>query len=93
MVFDRHLARTRPDWLRTYRRCLWLLPLLLVGMFWHLRARQPSRTTALLEDYATCRRSTTPKRFQPCTGHDSRVSRDVALRGVAGRFAVDRAAG
>jgi hypothetical protein len=43
--FDRHLARTRPQWLRTYRRCLSLLPLLLVGMFWHL-----SRTTALADD-------------------------------------------
>ena len=42
---DRHLARTRPDWLRTYRRCLCLLPLLLVGMFWQL-----SRTAALPDD-------------------------------------------
>ena len=42
---DRHLARTRPHWLRTYRRCLCLLPLLLVGMFWQL-----SRTAALPDD-------------------------------------------
>jgi hypothetical protein len=42
---DRHLARTRPDWLRTYRRCLCLLPLLLLGMFWQL-----SRTAALPDD-------------------------------------------
>ncbi|MGH9928040.1 MAG: hypothetical protein ACREA9_02305 [Pyrinomonadaceae bacterium] len=42
---DRHLARTRPQWLRTYRRCLRLLPLLLVGMFWQL-----SRTAALPDD-------------------------------------------
>ena len=42
---DRHLARTRPDWLRTYRRCLCLLPPLLVGMFWQL-----SRTAALPDD-------------------------------------------
>jgi hypothetical protein len=43
--FDRHLARTRPQWLPTYRRCLCLLPLLLVGMFWQL-----SRTAALPDD-------------------------------------------
>ena len=42
---DRHLARTRPLWLRTYRRCLCLLPLLLMGMFWQL-----SRTAALADD-------------------------------------------
>lgn len=42
---DRHLARTRPQWLRTYRRCLCLLPLLLTGMFWQL-----SRTAALPDD-------------------------------------------
>jgi hypothetical protein len=42
---DRHLARTRPDWLRSYRRCLCLLPLVLVGMFWQL-----SRTAALADD-------------------------------------------
>jgi hypothetical protein len=43
--FDRHLARTRPEWLKTYRRCLCLLPLLLGGMFWQL-----SRTAALPDD-------------------------------------------
>jgi hypothetical protein len=43
--FDRHLARTRPHWLGTYRRCLCLLPLLLLGMFWQL-----SRTAALPDD-------------------------------------------
>jgi hypothetical protein len=42
---DRHLARTRPHWLRAYRRCLCLLPLLLVGMFWQL-----SRTPSLPDD-------------------------------------------
>lgn len=42
---DRHLARTRPHWLGTYRRCLCLLPLLLIGMFWQL-----SRTAALPDD-------------------------------------------
>lgn len=42
---DRHLARTRPHWLSTYRRCLCLLPLLLMGMFWQL-----SRTAALPND-------------------------------------------
>jgi heme/copper-type cytochrome/quinol oxidase subunit 4 len=38
---DRHLKRTRPEWLRTYRRCLILLPLLLAGMLAYL-ARTPS---------------------------------------------------
>jgi len=42
---DRHLRRTRPQWLRAYRRCLCLLPLLLAGMFWQL-----SRTPALADD-------------------------------------------
>ena len=39
---DRHLRRTRPEWLRTYRRCLCLLPLVLAGMIWQL-----SQTPAL----------------------------------------------
>jgi hypothetical protein len=42
---DRHLARTRPLWLRAYRRCLCLLPLVLLGMFWQL-----ARTPALPDD-------------------------------------------
>lgn len=42
---DRHLRRTRPEWLQTYRRCLLLLPLLLAGLVWQL-----SRTTSLAED-------------------------------------------
>jgi hypothetical protein len=33
---DRHLSRTRPEWLRTYRRCLFVLPFVLVGMAWQL---------------------------------------------------------
>ena len=33
---DRHLRRTRPEWLRTYRRCLCLLPFVLGGMIWQL---------------------------------------------------------
>src|SRR6185369_14600805 len=28
---DRHLRRTKPEWLKTYRRCLAVLPLLLAG--------------------------------------------------------------
>jgi hypothetical protein len=40
--FDRHLRRTRPEWLRAYRRCLCILPLLLVGMIWQLTLT-PSR--------------------------------------------------
>jgi hypothetical protein len=43
--FDRHLRRTRPDWQRTYRRCLCLLPLLLAGMIWQL-----TQTTSLPDD-------------------------------------------
>ncbi len=42
---DRHLQRTRPDWLRAYRRCLSLLPVLLGAMVWQL-----SRTTPLADD-------------------------------------------
>lgn len=42
---DRHLRRTRPEWLSTYRRCLCLLPLLLAGMIWQL-----TRTPALPDD-------------------------------------------
>lgn len=41
---DRHLRRTRPEWLRTYRRCLCLLPVVLAGMIWQLSQ------TASLED-------------------------------------------
>jgi hypothetical protein len=42
---DRHLRRTRPTWSRAYRRCLCLLPLVLVGMIWQL-----SRTAPLADD-------------------------------------------
>ena len=42
---DRHLRRTRPDWLPAYRRCLMLLPLLTGGMLWQL-----SRMPALADD-------------------------------------------
>ena len=42
---DRHLRRTKPEWLRTYRRSLMLLPLLIGGMLWQL-----SRTTSLADD-------------------------------------------
>lgn len=34
--FDRHLARTRPAWLPAYRRCLCLVPVLLLLMLWQL---------------------------------------------------------
>lgn len=43
---DRHLRRTKPEWLKAYRRCLMLLPLLLGGMLWQL-----SRTSSLADDY------------------------------------------
>lgn len=42
---DRHLRRTKSEWLPTYRRCLMLLPLLMVGMLWQL-----SRTPSLADD-------------------------------------------
>lgn len=42
---DRHIARARPQWQRTYRRCLCVLPLLLAGMLWQL-----ARTPALPDD-------------------------------------------
>ena len=42
---DRHLRRTKPEWLKTYRRCLMFLPLLLGGMLWQL-----SRTSSLADD-------------------------------------------
>ncbi len=42
---DRHLRRTKPEWLGTYRRCLMFLPMLLGGMLWQL-----SRTTSLADD-------------------------------------------
>ena len=38
---DRHLSRTRPEWLRIYRRCLCVLPLVLVGMVWQLSQATP----------------------------------------------------
>jgi hypothetical protein len=38
---DRHLRRTRPEWLRTYRRCLLLLPLLLTAIVWQLSRTAP----------------------------------------------------
>ena len=42
---DRHLRRTKPEWLPIYRRCLALLPLLIGGMLWQL-----SRTASLADD-------------------------------------------
>ena len=42
---DRHLKRTRPEWLGAYRRCLCLLPLVLGLMIWRL-----SQTTPLADD-------------------------------------------
>lgn len=42
---DRHLARTRPQWLRAYRRFILLLPVVLALMIWRL-----SQTTPLADD-------------------------------------------
>jgi hypothetical protein len=40
---DRHLQRTRPEWLRSYRRFLLLLPLVLIAMVWQLSRSAPLR--------------------------------------------------
>lgn len=45
LFLDRHLRRTRPAWSRAYRRCLWLLPIVLVVMIGQL-----SRTSPLADD-------------------------------------------
>ena len=42
---DRHVRRTRPAWSRAYRRCLWLVPLVLAAMIWQL-----SGTSSLADD-------------------------------------------
>src|SRR5438034_2550138 len=42
---DRHLRRTKSEWLPAYRRCLMLLPLLIATMLWQL-----SRTSPLADD-------------------------------------------
>jgi len=42
---DRHLRRTRPAWSRAYRRCLCLLPFVLMAMIWQL-----SQTSSLADD-------------------------------------------
>lgn len=42
---DRHLRRTKPEWLPTYRRCLVLLPFLIMGMLWRL-----AQTSSLGDD-------------------------------------------
>jgi hypothetical protein len=42
---DRQLQRTRPEWVRSYRRCLSFLPVILALMIWRL-----SQTTALADD-------------------------------------------
>ncbi|HEY6047397.1 MAG TPA: hypothetical protein VIU65_12385 [Pyrinomonadaceae bacterium] len=42
---DRHLRRTKPEWLTVYRRCLLVLPILLMGILWQL-----TRTPSLADD-------------------------------------------
>jgi hypothetical protein len=39
--FDRHLRRTRREWLSTYRRCLFAVPLLIAAMVWQLANASP----------------------------------------------------
>ena len=38
---DRHLKRTRPEWLTAYRRCLCLLPVIVALMIWRLSQTAP----------------------------------------------------
>ena len=38
---DRHLKRTRPEWLTAYRRCLCLLPLIIGVMIWRANQTPP----------------------------------------------------
>jgi len=42
---DRHLRRTKSEWLLVYRRCLMFLPFLMAAMLWQL-----SRTSSLADD-------------------------------------------
>lgn len=42
---DRHLRRTRPTWLPTYRRCLFLVPILMAVIGWQLAG-----STSLVDD-------------------------------------------
>jgi len=42
---ERHLRRNKPEWVRTYHRCLLFLPLLAAAMLWQL-----ARTPALTDD-------------------------------------------
>ena len=65
---DRHLRRTRPAWLSTYRRCLCLLPLLLAGMIW-----QFTRTPSLPDDNGLFWRITQHAGAQLLPGVSSRL--------------------
>ena len=47
------------------------------------------RQRTLLENHPTCRRAITAKRFQPCAGRHACISRDAALRCLAGGAAAD----
>ena len=38
---DRHIRRTRPAWSRAYRRCLWLVPVVLAVLIWQLSQSTP----------------------------------------------------
>ena len=42
---DRHLRRTKSEWVQTYRRCLMIVPLLLGAMVWQL-----TRSASLADD-------------------------------------------
>ncbi|MEN3328384.1 MAG: hypothetical protein V7638_3191 [Acidobacteriota bacterium] len=38
---DRHIRRKRPEWLHAYRRCLWIVPVVLAVMIWQLSLARP----------------------------------------------------
>jgi hypothetical protein len=46
---DRHLGRTRPEWRRTYRRCLALLPIFLGVLWWNLAGSAPLSSDGSIE--------------------------------------------
>lgn len=65
---DRHLRRTRPEWLPAYHRCLALLPVLVLGLGWQL-----ARTPALADDNGLAWRITQHAGAEILTGVSSHM--------------------
>jgi len=65
---DRHLRRTRPEWLPAYHRCLALLPLLIGGLCWQL-----AHTPALAGDNGLAWRITQHAGAEILTGVSSHM--------------------